>query len=169
MQFKSIILMSVLAAAPASLFADGSGTSGLVQPAPGTQTTSQDHLRGYRWFRRATLAASCVAGTAIDTWALHRLASNTNVQLSGPFINNGKPQYGELIGIFAGSCALSTFMQERHVFARRETRGLDLTYSIENLGSLGFSLYETEHFLSLANQTATPAMRIQPGTIVVTH
>ncbi|HZU24024.1 MAG TPA: hypothetical protein VFA04_00795 [Bryobacteraceae bacterium] len=163
MKFRKILTVAALAALPLTVQADSAGTSGLVQAAP---QKHQDYLLGYRWVRRATLAASCVAGTVIDTWALHRVAANPNLQLSGMFISNGKPQYGELIGILGGSCALSTFLQEKHVFAPRETRGLDLTYTFENLGSLGFSMWETSHLLSLANQ-GPQAARVQPGTLSV--
>jgi len=113
--------------------------------------------------------ASCAAGTALDSWALSRVASNPNVVLSGPFIKNGKPQYGELIGIGAGLCGVSTFMQERHVFARRETRGLDLTYSFENLAVAGVMGWEASRLLSLSDQAtaaAAAAQRLQPGTMV---
>ena len=165
MKLNQFVTIAALAALSVSVRADSAANSALVQaPAP---QQKQDHLRGYRWMRRATLAASCVAGTVVDTWALHRAAANPSLQLSGPFISNGKPQYGELMGIFAGSCALSTFMQEKHVFASRETRGLDLSYTFENLGYLGFSIWQTERLLSLANDQ--PAAKVQPGTMALAH
>jgi hypothetical protein len=167
LNLKKMLTVAALAALPLSLRADSAGTSGLIQPAP-VPSAHQDHLRGYRWARRITLAAACIGGTAMDMWALHRVAANPNLQLSGMFVSNGKPQYGELIGILGGACAVSTFLQEKHVFAPRETRGLDLTYTIENLGSLGFSGWETSHLLSLANQGPLPP-RVQPGTLAITH
>jgi hypothetical protein len=149
----------VLLAAPMAFAGDGAA---FLQSAP--EPAPAHHVRTLRWIRRATLASACISGTVLDTWALHRLASYPNVKLSGPFIANGKPEYGELVGMFAGSCALSTFMQERHVFASSETRGLDLTYTFENVGSLGVSMWATDHFLSLSNQAAAME-RVQPATL----
>jgi len=154
-------LISILLLLAASLAFAGDSAA-LVQSAP--TEAAGNHLHVYRWLRRATLAGACVSGTVLDTWALHRLASYSDVRLSGPFISNGKPEYGQLIGLFAGSCALSAFMQERHVFASRETRGLDLTYTLENVASMGVSLWATDRFLTLANQAAAEG-RTQPGTL----
>ncbi len=160
---KRFISVAVLAAVPVLMRADSAASANLVQTSPAP--AAQNHLRGYRWIRRASLAASCVAGTAVDMWALHHLASYRDVTLSGPFISNSKPNYGELIGIGAGGCALSTFLQERHAFARHETPGLDMMYTAENAGSLGVYMWATFHFLSLANQAAAVQTRTQPGTL----
>jgi len=149
----------VLLAAPVAFAGEGAAfVQSSAAPAPA------NHVRAFRWLRRATLAGACISGTVLDTWALRRLASFPNVQLTGPFIANGKPEYGELVGLFAGSCVLSTFMQERHVLASSETRGLDLTYTFENVGSLGVSMWATDHFLSLSHQAAAEE-RIQPATL----
>ena len=156
---KHFLPAILLLAAPLAMAGD---SAALVSSAPAPAQTT--HLRAYRWLRRATLVGACISGTVLDTWALHRLASYPNVQLSGPFISNGKPNYGELIGLFGGSCALSTFMEEKHVFASRETRTLDLEYSFENAAAIGASVWAADRFLSLANQAAA-AERVQPGTL----
>lgn len=135
--------------------------AGFITPAPAAHV--KDPLRKIRWIRRATLAGTCFSETVLDSWALSRAASNPHLRLSGPFINNGKPQYGEFIGVFGGACALSAFVQERHVFARRETFGLDRNYIIENVGGLGFSLWEASHLTSLAHD----APRVEPGTLAI--
>ena len=153
-----LISLILLFAAPLAFAGD---SAALIQSAP-VQNES-NHLRAYRWVRRATMIGACLSGTVLDTWALDRLAANSDVRLSGPFISNGKPEYGQLVGLFAGSCALSAFMQEKHIFAARESRGLDLTYTLENVGSMGVSLWATERFLNLSNQAAAEE-RTQPGT-----
>ena len=124
---------------------------------------AETHGGPLRWARRATLAGSCVAGTVVNAWAMHRLASEPNAQqVSGLFISNGKPHYRELIGIGAGTCAFSTLMQETNIFAGH-ARSSDLVSTFGNLGSLGFSTWETLKYLSLTDQAR--ASRIQPGTL----
>jgi hypothetical protein len=98
----------------------------------------------------------------VNNWAMHRLAAQPNLHLSGPFISNGKPEYGAMIGIGAGACAFSTFTQETSILGMHTPRS-DLMATFANLGSAGLSTWETLKFLSLADQAR--AARTQPGTL----
>lgn len=153
---KKLILVAVLIAVPTLALAR--------DPEPLVQAKSNGS--GLRWLRRATLVSSCVAGTVINNWALHELASQPNVTLSGPFLSNGKPHYGALIGIGAGSCAFSAVAQETNIFGRH-TRRSDLIDTFWNLGATGLGVWETYRFRSLTDQ-ARAAQRLQPGTLSTT-
>ena len=66
------------------------------------------------WIRRITLGAACAASLGFDTVTTHRAvsagAAETNSLLAD---SQGRPAWGRVIGIKAGACVASAFLQER--------------------------------------------------------
>lgn len=160
---KLLLCVSVLLGAPFAMHAQDAET--LIAAAPAIAPTPApfhtEHLTALRWIRRATLGASCIAGTVVNNWALHQVASQPNVVLSGPFVSNGKPKYGLVMAIGVGTCAFSGVIQETPLFGR-ETHRSDVINIIENLGGTGYSAWLTYHYLELRDQAHT-ALMAQPA------
>ena len=152
--FVLLAPLALQAQDPNTLVAAASATAPatLLRPA-----SAQHSLTALRWIRRATLATSCIAGTVVNNWALHQVASEPNLILSGPFVSNGQPRYGLLLGIGVGTCAFSVIGQETNLFGR-ETRRADITNIVENLGATGYSSWETYQYLSLRDQAHAALM-----------
>ena len=67
------------------------------------------------WIRRISLGAACAASLGFDTVTTHRAVSAGAVETNGLIANSqGRPAWGRMIGIKAGVCAGSAFLQERH-------------------------------------------------------
>jgi hypothetical protein len=82
------------------------------------------------WIRRITLGAACAANLGFDTITTHRAVSAGAAESNGLLSNSqGKPVWGRVIGIKAGTCAVSAFFQERS-----KTRQSDWTFTGVNAG-----------------------------------
>jgi hypothetical protein len=100
------------------------------------------------WIRRITLVAACAASVGFDTMSTRRAVSagavETNPLLADP---NGKPQWGRMIGIKAGVCGASAFLQERHSSARS-----DWAWTAGNAATAAAYTWTGFHNLHVANE-----------------
>lgn len=96
---------------------------------PGADLVSEHPSTPKRvWIRRITLGAACAASLGFDTMTTHRAVSAGAVEANGLLSDsNGRPQWGRVIGIKAGACIASAFLQER---AHRN----DWTFTGVNIG-----------------------------------
>jgi hypothetical protein len=65
------------------------------------------------WIRRITLGAACAASLGFDTATTHQAVSAGAVESNPLLASQGKPAWGRVIGIKAGSCAVSAYFQEK--------------------------------------------------------
>ena len=85
------------------------------------------------WIRRITLASACAASLGFDAVTTHRAVSAGAVESNGLLADSqGRPQWGRVIGIKAGMCAASAFLQERH--SAWQSPRSDWTFTGVNLG-----------------------------------
>jgi len=85
------------------------------------------------WIRRITLASACAASLGFDAVTTNRAVSAGAVESNGLLADSqGRPQWGRVIGIKAGTCIASAFLQERQRFTR--TAQTDWTFTGVNLG-----------------------------------
>ena len=102
------------------------------------------------WIRRITLAAGCAASLGFDTISTHRAISAGAIETNGLLSDSqGRPQWGRIIGIKAGMCAGSAFMQERH--SSWQSPRSDWTFTAVNLGVMAAYTWTGFHNLSVSN------------------
>ena len=114
-----------------------------------------EHARSSRrvWIRRATLIAGCAASLAFDTVTTRRGVAAGAVEANGLLADSqGRPEYGRMIGIKAGSCAVSAVLQETHFFGVWNTPAADNTWTAVNAGIAAEYTWTGFHNLSLAHR-----------------
>jgi hypothetical protein len=104
------------------------------------------------WIRRATLIAGCAASLAFDTFTTRRGVAAGAVEANGLLADSqGRPEWGRMIGIKAGSCAVSAVLQETHFFGAWNTPAADYTWTAVNTGIAAEYTWTGFHNLSLAH------------------
>ncbi|GEM_PF-1755717 len=102
------------------------------------------------WVRRITLGAACAASLGFDTVSTHRAVIAGAVETNGLLADSqGRPQWGRVIGIKAGACAASAFLQERH-YSWSSPRS-DWTFTGVNLSTTAAYAFVGIRNLKLAN------------------
>jgi len=99
------------------------------------------------WIRRLTLSAACAASLGFDTLTTHRAVSAGAIEANGLLADSqGRPNWGRVIGIKAGVCAASAFLQER-----TKAPHSDWTFTGVNLGVTAGYTWAGIHNLRLTN------------------
>jgi hypothetical protein len=110
------------------------------------------------WIRRATLIAGCAASLAFDTITTRRVYGAGGIEANGILADSqGRPQWGRVVGMKAGSCAVSAVLQETHTFGIWQSPAADRTWTFVNLGIAAEYTWAGFHNLSLANSLSTPS------------
>jgi hypothetical protein len=99
------------------------------------------------WIRRITMGAACAASLGFDTFTTRRAVSAGAVETNGLLANaQGRPAWGRIIGIKAGLCAASAYVQEQS----KSTPRNDWTFTAVNLGVTAGYTWVGFHNLHLA-------------------
>src|SRR5579872_1734580 len=102
------------------------------------------------WVRRITLAAGCAASLGFDTFTTRRAVAAGALESNGLLSDSqGRPRWGRVIGIKAGVCAGSVFVQERH--STWQSPPSDWTFTGVNLGVTAGYTWAGFHNLSISN------------------
>jgi hypothetical protein len=118
----------------------------------------REHVRPSKrvWIRRATLIAGCAASLAFDSFTTRRGVAAGAVEANGLLADSqGRPEWGRMIGIKAGSCAVSAVLQETHFFGAWNTPTADYTWTAVNTGIAAEYTWTGFHNLSLAHSLST--------------
>jgi hypothetical protein len=117
---------------------------------PAGDLAEASHTTKRVWIRRITLAAGCAASLGFDTITTHRAVSAGAMETNGLLADSqGRPQWGRVIGIKAGACAASAFMQERHTSWQGPRS--DWTFTGVNLGVTAGYTWAGFHNLGISN------------------
>ncbi|MGH7194281.1 MAG: hypothetical protein ACREJM_12240 [Candidatus Saccharimonadales bacterium] len=109
------------------------------------------------WIRRVTLAASCAASLVFDTISTQRAVAAGGVESNGLLANSeGRPDWGRMIGMKAGLCGASLFMQESRTFGQWRGSKSDWTWTGINLGTASVYTWAGLHNLKIASQLLAP-------------
>jgi hypothetical protein len=129
------------------------GTAALRAEDPTIRTGEHTRTSKRVWVRRATLAASCAASLAFDTWSTHRMLAAGAVE-SNPLLANsrGTTSWARTIGLKAGVCGVSALLQETNTFHAWSGSNADWTWTRINAATAAAYTLTSIHNLGLANQ-----------------